>query len=241
LGEVASKNGLKKGFYSDRTLHRTRFCFTTTSGPCVHQRVRSFLKFFFETSNRTLHRTRPCRPPCPVPVTTTTSELCQTGRCQRPIVDNRTRPVIPGAYWNVTGRCLHRVRSFNHRVRSSRIKRISPFLTVRLDLVFFSFVIAVLIVFAEIPSVAAPLPPRALLLRPAAAPSSLSRPRCASCSQPRCAVLARARTPDLRSVAVSAPTPAPAPSRNRATAGVAPQQSRSSHHCALAPLLAAQI
>jgi hypothetical protein len=51
-------------------------------------------------------------------------------------VDNRTRPVIPGAYWNVTRRGLHRVRSFDHHVRSSRKKRISPFLTVRLDLVF---------------------------------------------------------------------------------------------------------
>jgi hypothetical protein len=86
---------------------------------------------------------RPCRPPRPVPVTTTAfGHLFQVsrqnliGRCQRPIVDNRTRPVIPRAYWNVTGRCLHRVRSFNHRVRSSRKKRISPFLTVRLDLVF---------------------------------------------------------------------------------------------------------
>jgi hypothetical protein len=49
-------------------------------------------------------------------------------------VDNRTRPVILGAYWNVIGCCLHRVRSFDHHVRSSRKKRISPFLTVRLDL-----------------------------------------------------------------------------------------------------------
>jgi hypothetical protein len=130
----------------DQTLHRTRFRFTTASGLRVHQRVRSFLKFFFETSNRTLHRTHPCRPPRPVPVTTTASGhpfqifgLCQTGRCQRPIVDNRTRPVIPGPYWNVTGRCLHRVWSFDHRVRSSRKKRISPFLTVRLDLVSLVF------------------------------------------------------------------------------------------------------
>jgi hypothetical protein len=54
-------------------------------------------------------------------------------------VDNRTRPVILGVYWNVTGRCLHRVRSFDHRVRSSREKRISPFLIVRLDLMFSLF------------------------------------------------------------------------------------------------------
>jgi hypothetical protein len=59
-----------------------------------------------------------------------------TGLCQRPIVHNRTRPVIPGAYWTVTGRCLHRVWSCDHRVRSSREKRISSFLTVRSDLVF---------------------------------------------------------------------------------------------------------
>jgi hypothetical protein len=39
----------------------------------------------------------------------------------------------------VTGRCLHRVRSFDHRVWSSREKRISPFVTIRLDLMFFSF------------------------------------------------------------------------------------------------------
>jgi hypothetical protein len=81
-----------------------------------------------------LHRTRPYRPPCPILVTTIASgHLFQvsrqnlTGRCQRPIVDNRTCPIILGAYWNVTGRCLH-------HVRSSREKRISPFLIVRLDL-----------------------------------------------------------------------------------------------------------
>jgi hypothetical protein len=139
----------KRAFYSDRTLdrtlHRTRFSFTTASGLSVHQCVRSFPKFFFGTSNRMLHRTRPCQPPRLVPITTTASGhlfqlsgLCLTGRCQRPIVDNRTRPVILGAYWNVTGRCLHRVRSFDHRVRSSRLKRIYPFLTIRLDLFSFS-------------------------------------------------------------------------------------------------------
>jgi hypothetical protein len=58
-----------------------------------------------------------------------------TGLCPRLIVHNRTHPVIPGAYWSVTGRCLYRVRSFDHRVRSSRKKRISPLLTVRSDLV----------------------------------------------------------------------------------------------------------
>jgi hypothetical protein len=224
----------KRAFYSDRTLdrtlHRTWFCFTTASGLGVHQRVRSFPKFFFETSNRTLHRTRPCRPPRLVPVSTTASDhpfqisgLCQTGCCQRPIVDNRTRPVIPGAYWNVTGRCLHHVRSFDHRVRSSRIKRISPFLTVRLDLDFFSFVIAVLTVFAEIPSAAVPLPPRALLLCPVAAPSSLSRPRCASCSQPRCAVLTRERA---RRTSAAPPCPRPRP--HRAATAPPPELRRSS-------------
>jgi hypothetical protein len=49
-----------------------------------------------------------------------------TGLCQRPIVHNRTRPVVLGAYWTMIGRCLHRVRSCDHRVRSSREKRISP-------------------------------------------------------------------------------------------------------------------
>jgi hypothetical protein len=63
-----------------------------------------------------------------------------TGLCQRPILPNRTRSVVPGAYWTVTGRCLHRVWPCDHRVRSSREKRISPFLTVRSDLVSFSFV-----------------------------------------------------------------------------------------------------
>jgi hypothetical protein len=133
-----SKNGLKKSFLqrpdagpdaaSDVVLlhHRVR--------SCVHQRIRSFLKFFFKTSNRTLHRMRPCRPPRPVPVTTTASShpsqfsgQIKTGRYQRPIMDNQTRSVISGAYWNVTGRCLHHVRSFDHRVWSSRIKQISPF------------------------------------------------------------------------------------------------------------------
>jgi hypothetical protein len=57
----------------DWTLHRTRFSFTTVSGLGVHQRVRSFPKFLFEISNWTLHRTRLCRPPRPVPVTTTAS------------------------------------------------------------------------------------------------------------------------------------------------------------------------
>jgi hypothetical protein len=61
-----------------------------------------------------------------------------TGLCQRPIVHNRTRPVVPGAYWTVTGQCLRRVRSCDHHVWSSRKKRISPFLTVRSDLVLLS-------------------------------------------------------------------------------------------------------
>jgi hypothetical protein len=135
LGEVASKNGAFNSDRTlDRTLHRTWFCFTTASGHASTSVSGHSRSFFFETSNRTLHRTHPCRPPRPVPVTTTVSGHLfhlsvqnQTGRCQRPIVDNRMRPVILGAYWNVTGRCLHRVRSFDHRVRSSRVKRISPF------------------------------------------------------------------------------------------------------------------
>jgi hypothetical protein len=125
-------------FYSDRTLdrtlHRTRFSFTTTSGLSVHQRVRSFPKVSFKIYDRTLHQTRLCQPSRPVPATTTASGhpfqffgQNMTRLCQHPIMHNRTRLVILGAYWNVTGCCLHRVWSFDHRVRSSRKKRISPF------------------------------------------------------------------------------------------------------------------
>jgi hypothetical protein len=60
LGEVALKIGLKKGVNSDRTLHWTRFCFTTASGLDVHQRVRSFPKNFSKIYDRTLHQTRRC-------------------------------------------------------------------------------------------------------------------------------------------------------------------------------------
>jgi hypothetical protein len=41
-------------------LHRTRFCFTTASGPGVHQRVWSFPKIFSKIYDRTLHQTRRC-------------------------------------------------------------------------------------------------------------------------------------------------------------------------------------
>jgi hypothetical protein len=87
---------------------------TTASGPSHHHRVRSCVLVFWENMTRL---------------------------CQRPIVHNRTRPVIPGAYWTVTGRCLHRVRSCDHRIQSSCEKRISPFLTVRSDLAFFLFLL----------------------------------------------------------------------------------------------------
>jgi hypothetical protein len=40
------------------------------------------------------------------------------GREARPVIDDRTRPVIQGAYWTLTGRWHCRVRSFLQRVRS---------------------------------------------------------------------------------------------------------------------------
>jgi hypothetical protein len=134
--------------------------------------------FFFETSNRTLHRTCPCRPPRPVPVITTVSShpfqvsgQNLTGRCQRPIVDNRTRSVIPGAYWNVTGRCLHRVRSFDHRIWSSREKRISTLLNRMVgsrSLSRFSSAAAILAIFVVSSSSRARRPHRSRALAPLA-------------------------------------------------------------------------
>jgi hypothetical protein len=253
LGEVASKIGLKKGVLqrpnagpdaaSDTVLlhHRVR--------SCVHQRVRSFLKFFVEISNRTLHRTRLCRPPRPVPATTTASgHLFKffgqfvTGLCQRPIVHNRTRPivhnqtrlVIPGAYWNATGRCLHRVRSFNHCVRSSREKRISPFLTVRLDLDPSSFSSATTRS-RRIPSAACPpsCRDRVLLAEP-----PCHRRRAPLLAAALCrAVLARECTPGLRSASAARPQPPPRPRRSTAAAAPPepPEPPEKSRALALAP------
>jgi hypothetical protein len=102
-----------------------------------------------------------------------------TGLCQRPIVHNRTRPVVLGAYWTVTGRCLHRVRSCDHCVRSSHEKRISPFLTVRSDLVFFFF---------SSLSSAAPNPRHNL-----AAAAAVQRHRCRAAVHARAQALHRSR------------------------------------------------
>jgi hypothetical protein len=128
-----------------------------------------------------------------------------TGLCQRPIVHNRTCSVIPGAYWTVTRCCLHRVRSCDHRVRSSREERISPFLTVRSDLVRFLFRLYPPPTSprsrAPPPRLAtAPLQPcRALAPAPAAVPST-------PCSRRASAPCLRAREPATRS---------PAPPRHR--------------------------
>jgi hypothetical protein len=156
--------------------------------------------------------------------------------CQRPIVDNRTRPVILGAYWNVTGRCLHRVRSFDHRVRSSREKWISPFLTIRLDLTLsISSAVAVLAV------------SRARLPRRAAAPP----PPCAPARSHSCArampqhhrARARAVQPSLRSASTVATVTSPELRRRSRAAGVpraaralAPPRALSLPRARLAPL-----
>jgi hypothetical protein len=60
MGEVASKIGLKKGVKQRPDAAPDASLLITASGPGVHQRVRSFLKFFFKNSNRTLHRTHSC-------------------------------------------------------------------------------------------------------------------------------------------------------------------------------------
>jgi hypothetical protein len=161
-----------------------------------------------------------------------------TGRCQHPIVDNRTRPVIPGAYWNVTGRCLHRVRSFDHRVRSSREKQISPFLTVRLDLTLsFSSAAAVLAI------------SRARLPRRADAPPPPHAPACSRShtravpQHHRARARARAVQPSLRSASTAATVTSPELRRRSRAAGVpgaaralAPPRALSLPRARLAPL-----
>jgi hypothetical protein len=135
-----------------------------------------------------------------------------TGLCQRPIMHNRTRPVIPGAYWTVTGRYLHRIRSCDQRVRSSREKRISPFLTICSDLARFSFPSQSAANLAEFPCAAISPSHRTSTVPslpcPAAVPSS---PALAPCLR---ATLPRTRSPLL---AATAPprhhsSPAPPPS-----------------------------
>jgi hypothetical protein len=39
------------------------------------------------------------------------------GRAARPVIDDRTRPVVQGAYWTLTGRWHYGVRSVLQRVR----------------------------------------------------------------------------------------------------------------------------
>jgi hypothetical protein len=157
-----------------------------------------------------------------------------TGLCQRPIVYNRTRPVILGAYWNATGRCLHRVRSFDHRVRSSREKRISPFLTVHLDLDPSSFS-SVTARTRRIPSAAYP-PSRCDRVFLAEPPRHRHRAPLLAAAPCR-AVLARARTPGLHSASVACPQPPLRPRRSTTTAvpPEPPEPPEKSRALALAP------
>jgi hypothetical protein len=117
---------------------------------------------------------------------------------------NRTRPVVPGAYWTVTGRCLHRVRSCDHRVRSSDKKRISLFLTVRSDLVFHLFRLksaANSLSSRALPSCRAAAPRRALAPTPCsrAAPSSPAPAPCLRATLPRLPISTAAAPPHLHS------------------------------------------
>jgi hypothetical protein len=128
------------------------------------------------------------------------------------------RPIVLGAYWTVTRRCLHRVRSCDHRVRSSRKKRILPFLTVRSDLAF---------LFLLDPKPFRALPPH----RAATPPSShrihtvpsLPRP------QPRHPRLRRASAPAKHAARSPVPLchrsrPAPPPSVSPPPSSVPPEQ-----------------
>jgi hypothetical protein len=142
-----------------------------------------------------------------------------TGLCQRPIVHNRTRLVIPGAYWTMTGCCLHRVWSCDHRVQSSREKRISPFLTVRSDLVRFSFPSQSAANHAEILSAASSSSRRTTAAAPCPRSHAHSR-----------AFRARAVPPRRASTPVS-----PLLAAQRRCATVAALRRRPTHHHARAP------
>jgi hypothetical protein len=147
---------------------------------------------------------------------------------------NRTRPVVPGAYWTMTGHCLHRVLSCDHRVRSSREKQISPFLIVCSDLVSFSFVS---IRRRPYPSRTRRDPERRLLAEP---PCHRIRAPLACCPHHRRMLLLAARTATACSCSLLAPSPralARCLHRRRApvlAARVPPQlslcQSRSARH-----------
>jgi hypothetical protein len=114
----------------------------------------------------------------------------------------------------MTGRCLHRIRSCDHHVWSSREKRISPFLTVRSDLDH--RVLKILHSSEPSPLIAISLPPPQSSAAAAEPPSTPvpERRRTSPCPRP-CFPRPRPRC---------APAPASSPFRRCSRAAVPPRR-----------------
>jgi hypothetical protein len=132
--EVRKETEANGGHCGDRTLHRTRSWFDRTRPISSHQlsgaRVLGFLtgrwSGLTSTSGQFFCAQKKCaRSARPVPHGTGASGQASRGversgvligRAAHPITCDRTRPVMVGAYWTLTGRQVQHVRS-NARAR----------------------------------------------------------------------------------------------------------------------------